>query len=285
MKKTCIALLIIGLCVDLQAQSTIRPSIYFQDMHYYNPAAIDLDSSQQRGITVYAKHKFVDNQEEIWNKPTVFQCTYLARIKKQSYYSLSYVSDQYSFFNRNSVYATYAYQWEWGRFGTLDVGGRLVLNLDRFNWDELQLAGTKTGKSIKMGADIDVGFQYRLKGLIIGFSSKNLANSVIRHDDYILLENHREAYLNASYRFRLGQKFQVAPYTLIYLERRVQPDVGLFISLFDRVALSYQLRITELRSMYMADVRLFRGIRMGTALDHSPVLGDINLDLFLKIYF
>jgi type IX secretion system PorP/SprF family membrane protein len=286
MKRKLYVLLLICLSPLAYGQNTLRPGIYFQDMNYYNPSAVAMDTSEKYSMSIYGKQKFVENDAEIWNKPASLFVQHIGKIKEgKSFYSLSYLNDNYSFYTRNTVYAGYTYRKKWTKAGTLSFGGRAVLNFDRISWTKLRTPHGETGKTLKFTPDIDLGIQYQLRGFTAGLSSKNVLGLSCRLSGEELLKNRREAYFNVSYLFRIGRNFKVAPYALWYWERKTVIDGGMHFSLFNRVSISYLLRLHELRSIYAVETRIYQGLHLGVSADRSRLLPDNNLDLVLRYLF
>src|SRR5690625_7625243 len=129
MKNVTSILLIIVWFASGYRQSTIRPNIYFQDMNYYNIAAIPLIDSQQARFSFYSKYQFLENDNEVWSKPPLFLLDIFGNLKNQhSYYNIGIATDQYSFYSRNTGYAGYTHRFHLGKSGnhTIDIGGRFI---------------------------------------------------------------------------------------------------------------------------------------------------------------
>lgn len=269
-----------------QAQNTIRPNIYFQNMHYYNPAEGINDSDDKYEVSLYGKNKFVDNDEALWDKPMNIWLNHIGRINEKSSYSAAFITDKYSFYNRNSVYAGYIRRLLGNDERNLSIGARAVFNLDKVNWDEAPQAG-KSGSQSFFKPDFDLGIQYKGKRITVGLSSKNLLGSKAEVDEDILLKNQQEWYLNASYFLFLRENFKFAPYVLFYKEgkRDIDFDAGLFFGFKDRVNISYALRLFELRSIYMLELKVLEGLYLGASFDSSPAFTDNNLDFQIKYRF
>lgn len=286
MKNVYFLLFCVGFYLDGFGQNTIRPNIYFQNMNYYNPSAITLDSSENYNVSLYGKHKFVENEDDIWKKPTTLLLNHSGRIRQSnSFYSLSYISDKYSFYNRNTVYAGYSHQIKLGSAGTLSLGGRVVLNFDAISWNKLELVHNKTGKSTRFSPDVDFGVQYQSKRFTTGLSSKNMMALSSNLDGSELLKNKREFYVNTSYELISRKNFRATPFLLLYTERKSFIDGGLTISAFNRIDASYTLRINELRGIYYLGVDITKGFQIGASLDRSALLPDNNLDVTIKYSF
>ncbi len=269
-------------------QSTMRPNIYFQDMNYYNIAAIPLRDTQRGSLSFYAKHKVVANEDYVWNKPPVFFLNHIGSLKnKHSFYNVAITSDQYSFYSRNTVYAGYTHRFKLGKdeHHTIDIGGRLIFNLDLINWDKFQLPSNESGESLKPNADMDLGAFYRFKNFSLGFSTKNAVGASVKSDGEKLLVNQREFYVNTSYLFRIKDKFEIEPYFLLRQERNTELDIGLHLGFFKRVDAAYQLRLIQLRHIFTLQAHVTRSLSIGVAFDKSPLFTDNNLDAVIRYVF
>ncbi len=286
--KTTLLLMVLVISSVSYGQSTLRPNMYYQDMNYYNIAALPLKDSLKYSYSIYAKHKFVENENYIWNKPTTFFLNHIGAIKnKPAFYNVAYISDRYSFYSRNTIYTGYLHKFKFGKNknSTLSVGGRLVLNFDVIDWDKFTLPSGESGKSLKPNADLDLGALYRFKRFTLGFSSKNVIGTSVKLDGEKLLINQREYYINASYLFRIKNNYEIAPYILVRKELNTEFDIGLHLSLFKRVDLSYQLRLLKLCHIFSIQGHITRSLSVGAAFDYSPLLPDNNLDIFVRYTF
>jgi hypothetical protein len=270
----------------LHGQSLLRPNLYVLDMQYYNPAAIPLSDGQAYGLALMTKSKFVENDAAIWDKPTNVIFNYAGRIKTtEAFGTLNYTYDSYSFYTRHAVSAGYTRRARWGEHGTFAYGGRLVLNLDGVNWDDFELPSGESGRALKANADADIGVAYASRSLRIGLSVRNLLDTRVRLDDQDLLANHRTLYLDGAYTFRFGEDFGLTPFVLLYLERNAGADAGLSLRMFDRINVSYALRVTELRSIYALEADLTRAFSLGVAYDHASLMPDTHLDAVMRFRF
>ena len=283
MKSIFSSFIAILLIQSVNAQNSIRPNTYLQDMQYYNPAAIAIDSSQHMQTSIYGKHKFVDNNDEVWNKPMNIWLSHTARIKQSnSFYTFSYINDSYSFFNRNAVYLGYVKQWKINHISSLNYGGRIVANMDVVNWDKFSLPHNESGKKGFFNPDIDLGATYQYKKLNVGIGFKNLFATEKKVEGATLLKNHREINVNLSYRQNIGSQFAITPFVLLAHERNTLIDAGLSFLLFKRCTASYALRINELKSVFVLDVNVFKGWSIGLGYDRSSLVSDNNFDFVLR---
>lgn len=275
MRKLFILLLSVS-GIGATAQTLLRPNIYFRHMDYYNVAAGIQDTSTQYLLSLYGKYKFSDNN--VWRKPINFYANHIGCIDAiSSFYSASYLYDSYSFYDRHTVYLGYAYQLKLPKTHRLSFGLRGVFNFDHIRWDELPQV-KRTGSTLYFTPDIDLGIQYQVKGFRLGVAAKNLIGTRKRVDGELLLQNRRTFYSNISYTFVIKKKVEIAPTVLLYMDQKFGADLGLYLSLFDRVNTSYMFRITELRHIYTLGVRLYKGLYIGLAADHSMIYKDVNVD-------
>lgn len=266
------------------AQHSLRPNIYFQNMNYYNTATGIEDTAYSYQISAYLKHKFT--QTDNWKKPVNVFVDHIGRIDKiSSFYSVSYIYDRYSFYDRNTIYAGYTYQLKLPKTHRLNFGVRGVFNFDYVNWERAAHVGNGKKREFLFTPDIDLGIQYQVKGLTLGIAGKNLISTAQRVNGEVLLKNRREFYANASYLFNIKQKVTIAPFTLFSMERNWNIDLGLHLGLFKRVNLSYAFRVKEFRHIYAVDVRLYKGLHIALAADHSGIYSDINADAMLMYRF
>lgn len=275
MKKLFILLLSVS-GIGATAQNLLRPNIYFGHMDYYNVSAGLQDTSAQYMVSLYGKYKIADNN--VWQKPVNLYANHIGRIDAiSSFYSAAYLFDSYSFYDRHTVYVGYAYQLKLPKTHRLNFGLRGVFNFDHIRWDELKQVN-RTGSSLFFTPDVDLGIQYRVKGFTLGVSVKNLIGNRKRVDGEILLRNRRTFYSNISYAFTIKKKVVIAPTVLLYMDQKFGADLGLYLSLFDRVNASYLFRVLEFRHIYTLGVRLYKGLYIGLSADHSMIYKDINVD-------
>ncbi|MBN8788171.1 MAG: type IX secretion system membrane protein PorP/SprF [Terrimonas sp.] len=266
----------------IKAQNSIRPNIYLQNMQYYNPAAVAIDSNQHLQTAVYVKHRFVDNEDAIWNKPMNLWLSHAGRIgNTNSFYTVSYVNDRYSFFNRNAFYLGYVRRSNIG-VSSLSYGGRIVANMDAINWDKFELPHDKDGKTLRFNPDLDIGVVYQYKRFNAGIGLKNLIGMATKTKGATLLRNHREVNINLSYRQNIGGQFAITPFTLLAHERNTLIDAGLCFTVFNRIRASYALRVNELKSVITLDADIYKGWSAGVAYDRSSLVSDNNFDLVVR---
>ncbi|TSJ48014.1 type IX secretion system membrane protein PorP/SprF [Fluviicola chungangensis] len=274
-------------CFDLIAQNTLRPNIYFQNMHYYNTAAGIEDTSSRMSFGAYAKYKFVPvENEDVWIKPVNLYFNHIYNLNSKNSVNMSYIYDGYSFYNRNIVYMGYTRMFRWGRSSRLNLGARAVLNFNAMKWNELGQLASHPSSKLKFNADLDLGIQYQVKGLTIGVSTKNLFASSVKVDGQDLIKDQREIYGNLSYNFGLfKRKVELAPFFLFYSERNFNLDAGLNLGLFQRVSISYAIRVLELRNIFAIRGNFLKRFQIGASFDYSIIYSDYNMDILLAYRF
>jgi hypothetical protein len=256
-------------------------------MNYYNSAVGISDTGYQRLGSVYLKDKIVpEENDEIWNKPVNIYTNYLGNLNTKSFLNIAYVYDGYSFYNRHTLYGGYGYTFFHESAATLTVGGRLALNIDQVDWDELGQISDKPSESMHLTPDLDIGTRLRWKGLDLGISSKNFLATDYKVDGEELISNYREWYISGSYTFGFfDRKLSLSPYMLFLSERDVELDAGLNVNLFHMIDVSYAYRIFELRNIASAKVKFMKRFRIGAAIDWSSVFSDTNIDFMVSYTF
>ena len=276
----------VGGTITLSAQNNIRPALYFEDMNFYNPSNIPIDSAHRYYFSLQTNYRFVNNEDEIWNKPPSVLINHIGKIKQTNlYYSVGYLNDDYSFFNRNSVSGGIAYRLKLGASSYISFGGKVIVNFDVVNGNKLQLPVSISGTTLKVNPDLDLGVEFGWKGLRVGLASKNLIVFRTKVGGAVLIENKRLPSLTASYLFNLGRNFKIAPWAMLYYDGKMIYDMGVYFSIYEYARISYVLRANELRSIFSADVRIVKNLYLGAAFDFSPILTDKNLCVVLRYGF
>ena len=288
MKKFILLLLIfVSTSTGLNAQNTLRPNIYFQNMHYYNTAAGIEDTAFRASFGGYAKYKYVhSDNDEVWLKPVNLYFNHIYNLDAKNSLNASYLYDGYSFYNRNIIYLGYTRMFRWGKSSRLNLGVRTVINFNAIDWDKLGQVSDHPAGKLKMNADLDFGFQYQVKGLTLGLSAKNLFASSVKVGGLELIKDQREIYGNLSYNFKLfRQKAELAPFFLFYKERNFNLDAGLNLGLFQKVDISYAIRILELRNIFVLRGNIGKHFQAGASFDYSILFSDYNMDLLVAYRF
>lgn len=269
--------------LELTAQNSIRPNIYLQDMQYYNPAAVAIDSNQFSQTAVYGKYKAVDNEDDSWKKPMTVWLSHAGRIgRSNSFYTISYVNDVYSFYNRNALYVGYLKQKRIGKSSSLSFGGRIVGNLDAIHWDKFKLPNDQSGSTRRFNPDLDLGITYQFKRLKAGLGVKNVLANASKIAGSTLLKNYREFNVHVSYQQNIGNHFALTPFMLLANERSTLIDAGLSFLVLNKIRAAYALRVNELKSVLTLDVDVYKGVSIGMAYDRSSLVSDNNFDVVLR---
>lgn len=286
-KHTLLLLMVIWEFTGLYAQNTLRPNIYFRNMHYYNPAAGIEDTLYRASFGGYAKYKYVSSDnDEVWVKPVNLYFNHIYNLDSKNSFNASFIYDGYSFYNRNIVYLGYTRMFRWGKSSRLNLGARTVLNFNAINWDKLGQIPDPPSARLKVNADLDFGFQYQVKGFTFGASAKNLFASAVKVDGLELIKDQREIYGNLSYNFKLfKQRMELAPFFLFYKERNFNLDAGLNLGLFQKVSISYAIRVLELRNIFALRGNIGKHFQAGASFDYSILFSDYNMDLLIAYRF
>lgn len=278
--------ILLVIILKISGQNNLNPNIYFQDMNYYNPSSIPMDTSATYFVSAYTKYKFVENDPEIWNKRASVFLNHIGQLpNKRSFYSIAYLNDDYSYFNRNGLYLGYIHRIKWGKTSSLSFSGRAIFNFDVIQWNKLKLPVSESGYSLKMRPDIDLGMEYKVRGFVLGASSQNVIASSLKTEGAVLIRNKRAYVFNTSYLFNIGRHFKVAPFALVRWERAWASDAGVYASAFNFVKVSYAFRVKELRHIYAIDCRTLKNLFLGVSFDTSRLIPDNNLDVVLKYQF
>jgi hypothetical protein len=288
MKKSLLLFLILMASLTrIIAQNTLRPNIYFQNMHYYNTAAGIEDTTSSMSFMAYAKYKYVPAEnDEIWVKPVNLFFNHIYNLNSKNSFNMSYIYDGYSFYNRNIVYLGYTRMFRWGKSSRLNLGARTVLNFNGIKWEELSQIPSPPSSKLKLNADLDLGIQYQVKGLTFGVSVKNLFASSVRVNGLDLIKDQREIYANLSYNFGLfKRKVELAPFFLFYSERNFNLDAGLNLNFFQKVSVSYAFRVLEGRNIFTVRGNFLKRFQVGASFDYSIIYSDYNMDLLLAYRF
>ncbi len=285
MRNSLRALFLVMVAAPSYAQHYLSPSLYNRDMNYFNPASLPIDSTSDYYVSVLGKRKFVANDKEIWDKPATLLANFIGRTSNpKGLFSVAYLNDRYSYFSRNGIYGGYIREIPLGRAG-LSVSARGVVNVDRIRWDDLGFPVSEEGTSVRFAPDLDFGAEFRAGGFSLGTAVHNMLEGKVTIREADAIRNIRAFVFHSAYRFGIGKQVKVSPYALVRLKRNILLDAGLSASLFNRVSLSYTLRINELRGIYAVEARIMRKLFMGIAFDRSPLYPDHNGDLLFRYQF
>ena len=289
MKNLILVLLFLAFEIaQVAAQNTLRPNMYYQNMHYYNAAAGIEDTSSRMSFSAYARYKYAPanydsyDDDNVWIKPVNLYFNHIYNINKKHSVNISYIYDGYSFYNRNIIYLGYSRTFRWNKSNRLSIGGRAVVNFNSIDWGKLgQITGPSSSR-FRVNADLDAGIQYQYRGWTLGASVKNLFASSVKVEGLDLIKDQREIYGNFSYNFNLfKQKVELAPFLLFYKERNYNLDAGLNLGLYQKVNISYAVRVLELRNIFTIRGNFLKRFQVGASFDYSILFSDYNMDLLL----
>lgn len=85
--------------------------------------------------------------------------------------------------------------------------------------------------------------------------------------------------------FALQSIHTAVPFVLLYQEHNHVLDGGLHVSLYNRVSVSYILRLEKLRGVYSIDGNLSKRFWVGVAVDRFQLFTDNNVDVQVKYSF
>lgn len=288
MKRVILVIVALSFISCSFSQSTLRPNLYVEDLNYYNVAAVTVNDSLQNNLLLYGKHKIVNQDDAIWNKPPMLFANHIGTLmENETFYNIGYVRDQYSFYNRNTIYAGFIHQLEVGEIAQnkFSFGGRMIFNLDHVYWKKLNPQPIDPENALNPNVDLDLGIYYKTAHWSLGLSSKNIiGNGVKRDGDYIIL-NQREFYFFSSYLFHFGDHFMAKPHILLRHELSTEADLGVNVSFFRVIDAGYQVRLLRLRHVFSLSANVSRRWKVGVAFDKSPLFSDYNADAYIQVLF
>lgn len=266
-------------------QNQIRPSAYYQDMLFYNPAALPEMEEFESRFLLNARNRFIDENAVFEGRTSLIGNFLTVNKEKSSYLQAGFMTNQYSFFNRNSLYFGAGKSYKLGDHSSITFGGNVTMHTDLINWSNFQLPHSETGNSFRLSPDLDFGTQFQWKNLKLGGALKNIIGLSQNLEGSEIINTKRVVVFNTSYDFHIGQKFILAPYVLFYQEVRNELDVGLFLNYDRMINVSYLIRVNELRSIFTFESRVIQGFSIGASYDTSPLLPDNSLDIFVRYFY
>lgn len=285
MKNLYILIFAVLLPIYGQAQNQSRPSAYYQDMLFYNPAALpDMEEFSNRFL-LNTRSKIIEENPVFEGRTSIIGNFLTVNEENSRFFQAGFMIDRYSFFNRNSIYVGIGQSFSLGEHSSITFAGNVTMHTDLINWSNFSLPHNETGNSFRLSPDLDVGTQFRWKNLKLGGSIKNIIGISQNLEGSDIINTKRVVVLNTSYDFHIGQKVTLAPYVLFYQETRNELDAGLFFSYAKMLNASYLLRVNELRSIFTVESRIINGFSLGVSYDTSPLLPDNNLDIFVRYFY
>ena len=275
-------------CTYLSGQDIIKPNIYSKSVNLYNPASEVVREDRYKNLDIYGRYKFVDN--DIWRKDMNLILNYTGRSENlKGFYMLSYLYDNYSYYNRHTLSAGYGTGWSLSENSSINIGVRGVFNIDDVKWSGLynSVEDISRNHNKYITPDIDIGLEYEFKKLRLGLSVKNLAGIERKvQRDGITLINRRLLFFDAAYKFSLSEKLEMESHLSTYFERSITADIGSTLTYGKRYNLLYNFRLLELRhtaGILIDDI--IKGVSFGVVYDISHIHIDHNLDLVFGIKF
>jgi|GEM_PF-5914251 len=275
------AFLLIGM--SSYSQNLLRQDLYYQNMNYINAAVGLTDTTMKNDIQVYGIHKIVPQNG--WNYIPQMMVNYIGRLNKmKSTVNVGYSLDDHSYFNRQVMHVGFASQFKKGNHH-FDLGARINFNFDYVkDRSVLQSAEVPTVNKLYFLPDLDLGFQYRIKGWTLGVSAKNLFKSRTGKG-YELFANERVFYANFGYAKQFGSVFKLGVFTLPSYTTTFNIDLGVDFSFWNRLNTTYIFRLKELRHIYSIRGSITKNIYMGVSCGNSHVSSDMNLNALVGVRF
>jgi type IX secretion system PorP/SprF family membrane protein len=266
------------------SQNNFKPNLFDQDIHYYNPAHISLDTGQRARILLQGQYKVIANESEVWHKNPNVYAAYTGKLKSaSSFVSASVLYDQYSFFTRNVISAGYTHVFQWHDRHRLSLGAMGKVNVDFINLDQfITYRDDNFGKSLKVLPDLDAGMLYQSNRVLLGISVRNVFGFSSELDQLQLTMNQRALHVNGSYLFTLGKNVSLKPFFMYSREKRTTADVGARLHLYHKVGLGYYLSVLQLRGIYSMDIQVSPKINLGISYDKSAIYTDHHADFALR---
>lgn len=269
---------------EVNAQYSLRPNLYLQDMMYYNPASIMTDSTSTMQTTIYGKLKSVDRDRAIWDKPMNMWISHVNRLNQSNtFLTVAYLHDTYSYFTRNALYGGIMRESKLGKQAKIVWSGRIVMNVDKVDWEEFVLpSSTSKGTAMKFNPDIDLGVTYHRRRIVTGVGIRNILATTSEIDNVTLLRNRREINYHFRYNQPIGQHITLAPFLLLSREIGTTLDIGLSLCVLKTVRGSYAFRANQLTSVYNLESKVGKHFALGIAYDRSPLLAGNTIEWLVR---
>ena len=255
----------------------------YRDLSFYNPSVSNVDGNYHHYVQVWS-HAAIEPKgfvrrydSDIYENINV-GARYQGRLDKHIF-SVSYHYDGYSFFHQHTIGLGYGYEFVIKDIHKLSLGGRLQVNFCDIMPSKLAVQ-TEWLKSFQMTPDVDLGIQYRLRGLNVGVSVVNLAgNSAANNTALIMYE--RRGYCNLSYDFLLdkAKNIMLSPHALFYLgQHTAGVDFGADINLWKYAHAGYTFRLLEMRHIVTAGME-YKGFVLDLAYEGAAQTRQQRLQL------
>ena len=256
MNRRLIYIVLLFVSVALSAQDQLMYDQY-RELSFYNPAVTNLEGNYRHQVQTWIHAAFAPGDYIERYKSELYEdidvgARYQGRLN-QHFFSASYHYDGYSFFHQHTIGIGYGYEFVINDIHRLSVGGRLQVNFCDIMPSKLSVQ-QEWLKSFQMTPDVDLGIQYRLRGLHLGISVVNLAGNSAANNT-ALIQYERRGYMNVSYDFALDAKknLTLSPHLLFYLgQHTASADLGLDMDFWKYAHIGYTFRILEFRHVVTA---------------------------------
>ncbi len=261
----------------------------YGDISFYNPAVSNVDMNHSHLIQAWTHVAILPKDFRHHYETSMYEdaeagARYQGRIG-HNIFSGSYHYDGYSFFHQHTIALGYGYEFVFKEKHKLSVGGRVQVNFCDIMPSKLSVQ-REWLKSFQMTPDIDLGIEYRLRGLHLGLSVVNIAgNSAANNTALIAYE--RRAYLNLSYDFFLdkNKNIMLAPHMLFYYgQHSLSAEMGVELNLWKYAHIGYTFRLQEMR--HVASIGFeYKGFMLDIASDSAPRTYKQRLQVMLGYKF
>lgn len=272
----------------MQAQTQLLYDQY-NDISFYNPAVSNVDMEHHHMVQAWSHFALSPRDYRSHFETEAYEdvdvgARYQGRIG-HNIFSASYHYDGYSFFHQHTVAFGYGYEFIIKEKHKLSIGGRVQVNFCDIMPSKLSVQ-TEWLKSFQMTPDIDLGIEYRLRGLHLGLSVVNIAgNSAANNTALITYE--RRGYLNISYDFLLdkGKNVMLSPHLLFYYgQHSLSAEFGMDLNLWKYAHVGYTFRIQEMRHVATVGME-YKGFLLDIAVDAAPRTYKQRLQVMLGYKF
>lgn len=265
------------------SQNLLVQDMHFQNMNFINPSVGIADTAMNHDVQLYGAHRVVPGNDYSKN-PTVL-AQYIGNVDKiKGRLMAGYVYDQYSYFTNNTFQIGYATTLKKGNHH-FDLGIRSLMTLIYEKVDWVTNEGEIKKRSATGNTDLDLGVQYRIKGWSVGVSAKNLFNNTLINNGYEIFSNERVFYMNASYEHTFGEKFKLAAFALPHYTTSFQIDFGVNAKFWNRLDVSYMLRMKELRHIARVSGMITKHLYAGISVGAGHVNSDIRTHAMIGYRF
>lgn len=279
-------LMLVPLCAVGQTQLMYDQ---YGDISFYNPAVSNVDADHSHLVQAWSHLALAPKDFRSHYKTEAYEdvdagARYQGRIG-HNIFAASYHYDGYSFFHQHTVDFSYGYEFVIKEKHTLAIGGRVQLNFCDIMPSKLSVQ-QEWLKSFQLTPDIDLGIEYRLRGLHLGLSVVNIAgNSAANNTALITYE--RRGYLNISYDFFLDKNKNVmlAPHMLFYYgQHSLSAEMGVEFNLWKYAHVGYTFRLQEMRHIATVGME-YKGFMLDIAADAAPRTYKQRLQLMVGYKF